>query len=142
MTPIFTNLKGSNKYHRTKVVFDGIEFDSKLEGERYLFLKDMERQGFISNLQRQVRFEVVPRQCVKIPRIGKKGQPLMPKVVVVEKNVEYIADFTYFVRDKVCIVVEDTKGFKTKDYIIKRKLMRLQGHPITEVRKACQSIPI
>ncbi len=133
----------ANKYHRKKVVFDGIEFDSKLEGERYLFLKDAEQNGFISDLQRQVRFELIPKQTILIPRVGSKGQPLKPKEMVVEHNVEYIADFTYvsLMSGSPFLVVEDTKGFVTKDYIIKRKLMRQQGHPITEVKKPCQSIP-
>ena len=47
-------------------------------------------------------------------------------------SVTYVADFVYFEGDK--LIVEDTKGFRTKDYIIKRKLMRyLLGINIKEV---------
>ena len=37
-------------------------------------------------------------------------------------------------------VVEDTKGHKTRDYVIKRKLMRVQGHPIREVKRPGEEI--
>lgn len=143
-----------NKYHRKKVVYDGIEFDSKLEGERYLFLRSLEKMGRIRNLKTQVPFEIIPKQTVTEERVGKNGQPLKPRVKVVEHNVEYIADFTYeFPTGETWTnphgsefsvirhVVEDTKGFKTPDYIIKRKLMRLKGHPITEVKTPTQPIP-
>lgn len=42
---------------------------------------------------------------------------------VVERECSYIADFVYRDAKSDKLVVEDTKGFKTKDYIIKRKLM-------------------
>jgi hypothetical protein len=54
-----------------------------------------------------VKFELIPSQ-----RIGGK---------VAERACSYVADFVYMQDGKK--VVEDTKGFKTADYIIKRKLM-------------------
>lgn len=136
-----------NKYHNHKVVIAGIEFDSRLEANRYLYLKDLERKGKIIRLQRQVRFEVIPAQTITINRTGAKGQPLKPKVKTVELKTDYIADFVYlvWVGNTVghCVykkVIEDTKGMKTPEYIIKRKLMRLQGNPITEVSHPTQLI--
>ena len=96
-----------NKYHSKKAVVNGIAFDSRKEARRYSDLSLLERAGMISDLQRQVKFELLPSQ-----RIDGK---------VVERPVTYVADFVYKERGKT--VVEDTKGFKTKDYIIKRKLM-------------------
>lgn len=96
-----------SKYHSKKSVVNGIEFDSKKEANRYFELSLLERAGMISDLQRQVKFELIPSQ-----RIDGK---------VVERSVSYVADFVYKQHGKT--VVEDTKGFKTKDYIIKRKLM-------------------
>jgi len=61
-------------------------------------------------------------------------------VKVLEQNTEYIADFTYRLKDGR-LIVEDTKGEKTPDYIIKRKLMRLHGNPIHEITHPCQAIP-
>ena len=40
---------------------------------------------------------------------------------VLEKECSYIADFAYFQNGH--LVVEDTKGFRTEGYKIKRKLM-------------------
>lgn len=96
------------KYGNKKIVRDGIEFDSIKECQRYCELKLMQRAGLISDLKTQVSFELLPAQ-----RIDGK---------VVERAVNYIADFTYTQGDEGT-VVEDTKGFKTKDYILKRKLM-------------------
>jgi hypothetical protein len=96
-----------NKYHNKKVTYNGIAFDSKKEARRYSELLLLERAGVITDLQMQVPFVLIPSQ-----RINGK---------VVERECKYIADFVYTENGKK--VVEDTKGIKTKDYIIKRKLM-------------------
>ena len=126
------------KYHNKKYIFDGQEFDSKLEGCRYLFLKDMERSGEICDLRRQVEFELIPKQTETKPVQLKTKIKLVERVV--ELPVVYRADFVYKVLPFMTTVVEDTKGFKTKDYVIKRKLMRWNGNPIREVRKATEPI--
>lgn len=95
------------KYHSRKVnTPDGL-FDSKRECERWLELKLLQRAGVISDLQRQVTFELIPSQ----KRDGK----------VVERPCNYIADFVYKENGKQ--VVEDCKGYRTDEYKIKRKLM-------------------
>ena len=96
-----------SKYGNRKVNRDGVTFDSKKEARRWSELSLLEKAGAMQNLQRQVRYELLPSQ-----RIDGK---------VVERAVNYIADFVYE-QDGVT-VVEDTKGFKTPDYIIKRKMM-------------------
>ena len=97
-----------SKYRAKKTEVDGIVFDSKKEARRYQELKLFEKAGVISDLQTQVKFVLIPAQ-----RINGK---------VVERECSYIADFVY--KDKEGnTIVEDTKGVKTKDYIIKRKLM-------------------
>ena len=106
------------KYGNRKITRDGIEFDSIKECQRYCELKLMQRAGLISGLQMQVPFELIPSQ-----RIDGK---------VVERAVNYIADFVY--QQNGLKVVEDTKGMRTKDYIIKRKLMLyVHGIRIVEV---------
>ena len=100
--------QSGSKYGNKKVVVNGIEFDSKREARRYLDLRAMEIAGQIQHLRRQVPFELIPAQ-----RIDGK---------VVERSCDYVADFTYYDKDG-WYVVEDTKGMKTRDYIIKRKLM-------------------
>lgn len=130
--------RSTRKFGNNKVVVDGEVFDSKLEYNRYLFLSDAQRRGIISSLERQKRFTLIPTQRIIVKNYGKRGQPLKPKPKVVERSVEYVADFVYKVGDAT--VIEDTKGFATKEYIIKRKLMRYLGHPVTQVHKATKPI--
>lgn len=54
--------------------------------------------------------------------------------VLLERSVKYIADFVYTDKATGQTVVEDTKGVRTKEYIIKRKLMLyLHGIRIKEI---------
>lgn len=116
------------KYKNQKVVVDGITFDSKKEASRYLVLRDLERAGEIKNLQRQVKFVLIPTQREVIMDGFKKKEGK-----VIERECSYLADFTYTTA-KGEKVVEDTKGVKTKEYIIKRKMMLfLHGIRIKEV---------
>lgn len=97
------------KYHSQKITVSGKTFDSIKEGTRYADLVLMERASEISELKCQVPYELIPSQK------GENGK-------VIEKPVKYIADFVY--KDKNGnTVVEDTKGVRTSDYVIKRKLM-------------------
>lgn len=102
------------KYGNHKCVVDGIEFDSHKEANRWMELRIMEKQGLISELQRQVKFVLIPTQYTGS---GKERR-------VLERECCYIADFVYFDINSQQVIVEDTKGYKTEKYIIKRKLMR------------------
>lgn len=115
-------MRKRNKYGNVK----SGGYDSKKENRRSNFLKMLEKNGTISNLQEQVRFELVPSQYEKVKVLMKTKTKVKEKCV--ERAVNYIADFVY-TDDKGKQVVEDSKGFKTPDYIIKRKLM-LQVHGI------------
>ena len=102
------------KYNNTKIRVDGRLFDSKAEAARWQELQMLERAGEITELERQVEYELIPKQ---------KG----------ERAVKYIADFRY-VDHEGKTVVEDTKGVKTPVWIIKRKLMlRVHGIRVREV---------
>ena len=118
------------KFHNKKIDTPEGKFDSKFEWEYWLELKEREARGEISNLQRQVSFELIPRQSAMVEVQLKTKTKL--KEVFYEHPVYYIADFVYTENGEQ--VIADTKGAKTADYIIKRKLMRLQGHPITEIK--------
>lgn len=108
----------TTKYGSKKTTVNGITFDSKKEANRFCELRLLERVGKVTDLQRQVKFELIPSQRVD----GK----------VVERACSYVADFVYMQDGKK--VVEDTKGFKTADYIIKRKLMLwVHGIQIKEI---------
>ena len=108
-----------SKYGNKKVVQDGITFDSKKEAKRFQELSLLEKAGAIQGLQMQVKFVLIPAQR-EPDIIGKRGGRKPGKLL--EKECAYIADFVY--RDASgSLVVEDTKGFRTADYKIKRKLM-------------------
>lgn len=128
-----------NKYKNKKIFRDGEWFDSIHEYKRYRELLLLQRTGEISDLRRQVPFELIPAQYEDIPtgefyvRGERKGQEKIKRVCV-EQSVVYNADFVYTMDGKT--VVEDTKSdpTKTKDYIIKRKLMLyVNGIKIREV---------
>lgn len=99
--------RSKGKYHNKKVVVDGKTFDSQKEADRFQELSMLLKAGEITDLRCQVPFVLIPQQ-----RFNGK---------VVERSCRYIADFTYYRDGK--LHVEDTKGFRTPDYVIKRKLM-------------------
>lgn len=108
-----------SKYNSRKTVVDGQKFDSKKEANRYQELLLLEKAGVIKNLSRQVKFVLIPSQR------DEDGK-------VIERECSYKADFTY--EEGIKTVVEDVKGYRTKEYIIKRKLMLYQyGIRIREV---------
>ena len=121
-----------NKYKALKCSANGITFDSRKEMRRYQELSLLERAGHITNLQRQVKYVLIPSQYKVYERYGKNGQRLKDKKQLLERECSYIADFVYEINGNV--IVEDTKGMKTKDYIIKRKLMLyIHGIRVKEV---------
>lgn len=119
-----------NKYHAKKVTIGGIEFDSKKEGMRWLLLKDMEHRGEISDLRRQVPFELLPSIYEDVTVHLKTKDKVERKLV--QRAVHYVADFVY-TKDGTQIV-EDTKGLRLPDYILKKKMMlALLGIRISEI---------
>lgn len=97
------------KYRNQKVTMGDHSFDSKKELNRYLELSMLQKAGEISGLRCQVKYVLLPAQ-----RDAETGK-------VVERECAYVADFVY--QKGTETVVEDTKGFRTKDYILKRKMM-------------------
>ena len=110
-----SSLKGGNKYHAKKTG----KYDSHKEARRAMILKSMLRSGLISDLREQVPYELIPAQY------GECGKDLKGKTVKVllERACRYVADFVYVDVGTGQTIVEDTKGVRTKEYIIKRKLM-------------------
>lgn len=115
-----------NKYFNKKVIVDGMKFDSKAEAKRWRELFWLQNGGVIRNLQRQVRYELVPRQC------DENGK-------ILERSLDYIADFVY-TDEHGNEVVEDVKGYKNGAayalFTAKRKLMLwIYGIQVQEVSK-------
>jgi hypothetical protein len=103
----------SSKYGNQATYVDGKRFASKREAERYRTLVMLERAGEIRALE-----------C----------QPRYPLVVNGVKVATYVADFVYADAETGALVVEDAKGVRTREYVIKAKLLRaLYGHEVREV---------
>lgn len=100
----------TSKYHNKKITYNGEIFDSKKEYKRYIELSTLQKAGKIRNLERQVKFTLIPAQ-----RDEKKK--------LLERECSYYADFVYKDTQTDETIVEDTKGVRTAEYIIKRKLM-------------------
>lgn len=111
-----------SKYNSKKVTRDGMQFDSLTEYRRFRELCLLEKAGRVTDLQRQVKFVLIPAQHERFERYSKKtGKRLKDGIRTLEQECSYIADFVYTEDGKQ--VVEDAKGFRTADYKIKKKLM-------------------
>ncbi len=118
--------QGRNKYCNERVGGHA----SKMEHYRAAQLRLMERAGLISDLREQVPYELIPAQY------GECGKNFRGRAtrVLIERSCRYIADFVYTDKATGQTIVEDTKGVRTKEYIIKRKLMlHVHGIRIKEV---------
>lgn len=132
----------NGKYNNSKVEIDGIKFDSKKESQRNAYLELMQKQGLISELKRQVVFELIPTIYEdKVVHLKTKDKIVQR---VAQKAVTYKADFTY-IKDGQ-LVVEDVKASASyaaldQTFILKEKMMRyFHGIVIKRVYKANDSI--
>ena len=99
----------ANKYKNVKVIYNGKVFDSIKEKNRYLWLKVLEEEGKISELELQKKFLLQEEFTYN----GKKERPIY-----------YIADFFYYSKELNCYIAEDVKSeiTRTSTYKIKKKL--------------------
>lgn len=95
------------KYGNQKYSVNGILFDSKKEANQWYELKMLERAGEISELERQKPFELIPTR-------NYSG--------VCVRGCKYIADFYYFDKKRNEYVAQDSKGFATESYKVKKKI--------------------
>ncbi len=113
-----------SKYGSKKITRDGITFDSQKEYRRFCELSLLQKAGTITDLKRQVEFELIPAQR-EPDTVGVRGG--IKKGKVIEHKCSYVADFVYKENGK--LVVEDVKGYKKGTaynlFSIKRKLMLL-----------------
>lgn len=100
--------KKHSKYNSIKAEVDGIIFDSKGEAKRYEELKFLQKNKIITGLQLQKKIELQPH-------FNYNGK--------MERSINYIADFYYYDIEKGTVIIEDFKGFKTPEYLIKRKML-------------------
>ena len=107
-----------SKYNNRKVVIDGHKFDSRHEAEVYLYLKQQEIEGKITQLSLQVPFILQDKYKIN-------GKTV--------RGIKYIADFT-FTNSNGQMEVWDAKGLRTECYKLKKKLFEYRyGIEIKEV---------
>ena len=126
-----TMAKRKAKYGNKKAKANGRVFDSRTERGRYYALQTLEKAGEISDLRLQVPFEIIPAiyETVEVQLKTKTKQ--VQKLV--QRASHYVADFVYKDKDGN-EVVEDAKGFRTPEYLLKKKMMRaFLGITIKEV---------
>ena len=96
-----------NKFWNRKVEVDWIKFDSKKEVAFYQQLKLLEKAWNIKDLELQPTYILQEWFKYKWETIRK---------------IKYIADFSYYDNKERLQVIVDVKWFKTKDYILKKKM--------------------
>jgi hypothetical protein len=96
-----------NKYFNKPATVFGITFDSKAEADRYMYLLSEQKKGNISELAIQVPY------ILQEGFVNYNGKKI--------REIKYIVDFEYRMPDGR-IVVEDVKGFATKDFNLKYKM--------------------
>ena len=137
----FKREKGK-KYNNTKVEYDGIKFDSKKEMQRYIVLKDAENSGVISNLELQVKYELIP--AVREEYIEHLKTKDKVKTRTLQLPITYTCDFQYLKNGNT--VVEDVKASPNmaaidKSFILKEKLFRWKfGYGIKRVYKPTDAV--
>ncbi|KYQ83488.1 hypothetical protein AWW72_14185 [Acinetobacter sp. NRRL B-65365] len=111
-----------NKFNASKVLCNGMTFDSKKEYKRYIELKAMQQRGEITGLDHHTKFELAPKTKIEGEKRAKPA-------------IRYFADFTYYIADKY--IVEDVKSAATRNlpsYRSKKHLMKtIHGIDIKEV---------
>jgi hypothetical protein len=112
----------TSKYGANKVEYNGMQFDSKYELERYLYLVERHRRGEIECLRRQTPFLLIPKTLKTVE------VPLKTKIKLVKRVVElealYHNDFSYIENGKYfCEEFKSCVTSKLPDYILRRKLM-------------------
>lgn len=131
----FGKREKGKKYNNTKVEYDGIKFDSKKEMQRYLVLKSAEDKGVITNLQLQVRFELIP--AVREEYVEHLKTKDRIKTRTLQLPITYTCDFMYDKDGET--IIEDIKAspkMLPKEYTLKKKMMfALKGIKIKEVYK-------
>lgn len=90
-----------NKYNAHKAEYNGMKFDSLFEMKCWQHLEKLAGEGKIKDLNRQVKFELLPANCLY-------------------RALTYVADFTFFVGDKY--IVADAKGLILPEFKIKQKI--------------------
>lgn len=112
-----------SKYLNKKTEVDGILFDSRKEAKYYLYLKEQEKAGNISNLRRQVSYEIVPAVYKEEVQHLKTKDKIIRRCV--QKAAHYVADFVYSLPtgEEIVVDVKSEITRKNAEYRLKKKMM-------------------
>lgn len=128
------------KYGNSKVEFEGIKFDSKKEMQRFVILKEAEKKGIISNLELQIRFELIP--AIKEEYIEHLKTKDKVKTRTLQLPITYTCDFRYIKNGET--IIEDVKASPSmlpKEFVLKEKLMFWKyGIKVRKIYKANEPI--
>ena len=117
MQPRFARKPSRNKYGAKKTQVGEVNFDSKKEANRWMELQLLERGGEISDLQRQVKVELIGQYRPLFTRTGRK--------MILTFDFSYIEDGVQY--------YEDAKGYPTRDYEVRVAVARAMGLEVREV---------
>lgn len=97
-----------SKYGNKKVTVHGINFDSKMEAEYYLYLLELQARGEVKDIELQPKYLLQPA-------FKKNGKSI--------RKIEYIPDFKVTYIDGSTDVI-DVKGMETSDFKLKKKMFQ------------------
>ena len=129
--------KSEGKIAHKKTTIDGIVFDSRMESEFYLFLKDLKKKKKIKDFDMQPEFVLQPKHFVyegqlisfddeikykEYDKLRQKYNKANPdKKIAIVNAIKYKSDFTIYLNDGTTEII-DVKGIKTADFKIKEKM--------------------
>lgn len=135
--------KSMGKIAHKNTIVDGIKFDSKMESDYYIYLKEQQRLGHVKSFTLQPEFILQPKYFVldnhrytyedglidiyeEADKRRKKHNKANPdnKINIVQA-IKYIADFDITYTDGSRKII-DTKGIKTADFKIKEKMFNFR----------------
>ena len=96
-------------------------FASRAEAKRAAELRLLQHAGEIHGLRMQPRYEL----------LGADGRNLYNDK---GRKIHYTGDFAYYQKDGTEII-EDVKGYDTRDSILRRAIMRGMGEPVTVIKR-------
>ncbi|WP_339233854.1 DUF1064 domain-containing protein [Oceanobacillus sp. FSL W7-1281] len=138
-----------NKYNARKVMFQGIEFDSKAEYEYYLILKN---DKLVKHIELQPKYTIIDPYEVLCRKCDGRGRVLNEKTLNFNKckackgsgkkkkqGAIYTADFKVIYIDGEEKIIDIKGGPVSKDFTLRRKLFEIQtGKELTVIKKTKQ----
>ena len=132
--------KSEGKIAHKKTTIDGITFDSKMESDYYVYLKEEKKAGRIKNFDLQPEFILQPKHFImngkvhaetddtykEMDKLRKKHNKENPdnKIQIIQA-IKYISDFQIINPDDSVKTI-DVKGIKTADFKLKEKMFNFK----------------